>query len=57
MNDLILKYILKDTNPTQDYKQKQKTSFLDVNGAGLTNEDELMKKLISTCEEGIDYSK
>jgi len=57
MNDLFLKDILKSTNMKQDYKQKQKTSFLDEYGAGITSEDELIKKLISTCEEGIDYTK
>jgi len=57
MNNLFLKYIRKSTNMKQDYKQKQTVSFLDENGVGITSEDELIKKLISTCEEGIDYTK
>jgi len=57
MNDLLLKYILKKTNMKQDYKQKNKPSFLNENGEGITSENELMKKLISTCEEGVDYTK
>jgi len=57
MNDLLLKYILKKTNMKQDYKQKNKPGFLNENGEGVTSEDELMKKLISTCEEGVDYTK
>jgi len=57
MNDLFLQYILKKTNMKQDYKQRKKPSFLTENGAGITSEDELMKKLISTCEEGVDYTK
>jgi len=57
MNDLLLKILLKKTNTIQNYKQIKKPSFLNENGAGITSEDELMKKLISTCEEGIDYTK
>ena len=57
MNDLLIKYLLKDTNNMIENKQKHKPSFLDENGAGKTRDDELMKKLISTCEEGIDYTK
>ena len=57
MNDLFLKYILNTTHTKQDYKQKHKPSFLNENGVGITSEDELMKKLISTCEEGVDYTK
>ena len=57
MNDLFLKYLLKDTNIKQEYKKIFKPSFLDEYGAGKTEEDEIIKKLISTCEEGIDYTK
>jgi hypothetical protein len=57
MNDLFIKQILKDTNTMPDYKVKQKPSFLDENGAGKTENDELIKKLIVTCEEGIDYTR
>ena len=32
-------------------------AFLDKFGAGKTEEDEIIKNLISTCEEGIDYTK
>jgi hypothetical protein len=31
-------------------------TFLDKNGAGKNSEDELIKKLISTCEEGLNYN-
>ena len=57
MNDLFLKYLLKKTNTIQNYKQTNKPSFLNKNGVGITSEDELTKKLISTCEEGVDYTK
>jgi len=30
--------------------------FLDEFGEGFTQIDELIKKLICTCEEGVDYS-
>jgi hypothetical protein len=38
-------------------KNKYKNSFLNENGAGLTCSDKLAGKLISTCEEGLDYSR
>lgn len=44
-------------NYTKPKKNKYKNSFLNENGAGLTCNDKLTKKLISTCEEGIDYSR
>jgi len=57
MNDYFLENILKQINNDTKYKPTNKPSFLDENGAGKTQEDELVKKLISTCEEGIDYTK
>ena len=40
---------------TKEYKNQP--TFLDKFGAGKTEEDEIIKNLISTCEEGIDYTK
>jgi len=57
MNDLYLQYLLnKQIDGTKETKKYHPT-FLDKNGEGITSEDELIKKLISTCEEGLDYSK
>ena len=51
----LLKHNIK--NYSKPIKNKYKNSFLDENGAGFTCRDELIKKLISTCEEGIDYTR
>ena len=57
MNDLFLKYLLEKANNTIVDRRTYHPTFLDKNGAGKNSEDELIKKLISTCEEGIDYTK
>ena len=44
-------------NYSKPMKNKYKNSFLNEFGAGLTCSDKLVEKLVSTCEEGIDYSK
>lgn len=53
MNNSIFKHILK----TRAKNKKIKIGFLDKQGAGVTEEDELSKKLIFTDEEGRDFSK
>ena len=57
MNDLFLKYLFEKNHNTLEDKRTYHPTFLDKDGAGKTSEDELIKKLISTCEEGIDYTK
>ena len=51
----LLKHNIK--NHIKPMKNKYKNNFLNENGAGLTCDDKLTKKLISTCEEGVDYSR
>ena len=55
MNDLVKNNIKNYINPLK--KRKIKIGFLDEFGAGITGKDKIIKNLISTCEEGIDYSK
>lgn len=47
---------MSENTTKDDYKYKTQ-SFLGEFGEGKTDKDEIIKKLISTCEEGIDYSK
>ena len=54
MNDLV-KHNIK--NYIKPMKNKYKNSFLNEFGEGLTCNDKLTKKLIATCEEGIDYKE
>jgi len=57
MNDLFLKYLIKKSDNIIEDKHFYHPTFLNKNGAGKNSEDELIKKLISTCEEGIDYTR
>ena len=57
MNDLFLKYLLEKNNYIEEDRRVYHPTFLDKDGAGKTSEDEIIKKLISTCEEGVDYTK
>jgi len=57
MNDLLLEYILQNLEVDTEKEKKIEISFLDKYGAGITAEDNLISKLISTDEEGNDYSK
>lgn len=51
----LLKHNIK--NHIKPMKNKYKNSFLNDNSAVFTCTNKLMKKLIVTCEEGIEYSK
>ncbi len=55
MNDLLLEYLLKDIKIDTDKEKKIKIDFLDKYGEGLSEEDELIKKLICQDEEGKNY--
>ncbi len=56
MNDLFIENITNNQNPDTYKEQKIELEFLDEFGAGIGEEDELMKKLIFTDEEGRDFS-
>ncbi|MBL0708735.1 MAG: hypothetical protein JJW00_06805 [Sulfurimonas sp.] len=57
MNDLTIEYILKYGEVSTQKDTKIKMQFLDEFGEGKTDKDEIVKNLIFTCEEGIDYTK
>jgi len=57
MNDLTIEYLLNYGEITAQKDKKIEIKFLDEFGEGKTNEDEIIKNLIFTCEEGIDYTK
>ena len=57
MNDSKIKNILKRVKIATYKKKKIEIGFLDKDGAGITEEDELSQKLILTDEEGKDFSK
>lgn len=57
MNDLGIKHLLKRVKISTFNKKKIEIGFLDKHGAGITEEDELLQKLIFTDEEGKDFSK
>lgn len=55
MNDLLLEYILKNLELDTQKERKIELDFLDEYGDGKTSDDEIIKKLIFTCEEGLEY--
>jgi len=57
MNDLFIENITNNQNPDIKKEQKIELEFLSEFGAGISEEDELMKKLIFTDEEGRDFSE
>ena len=57
MNDLFIENILTYAEINTQKEKKIQISFLDEFGEGKTEEDEIIKNLIFTCEEGIDYRK
>jgi len=57
MNDLLIEHLLTYGETSTKKEKKIEISFLDEFGEGKTGEDEIVKNLIFTCEEGIDYSK
>lgn len=44
-----------NNNENKEEEKKRQPSFLTEFGEGKTEDDEIIKNLISTCEEGIDY--
>ncbi|MEA3330843.1 MAG: hypothetical protein U9Q29_04015 [Campylobacterota bacterium] len=57
MNDLFIE-ILTNNQGSSVYKERFiELEFLSEFGEGKTEEDEIVKKLIFTCEEGVDYSE
>ncbi|WP_373035553.1 hypothetical protein [Sulfurimonas sp.] len=57
MNDLYIENLLSYEEIDTQKERKIELSFLDEFGEGKTGEDEIIKNLIFTCEEGIDYRK
>lgn len=57
MNDLYIEHLLSYEDIDTQKEKKIQLSFLDEFGEGLTNKDEIIRNLIFTCEEGIDYTK
>ena len=57
MSDSGIKHLIKRIKMATFKKKKIEIGFLDKDGAGITGEDELLEKLISTDEEGKDFSK
>lgn len=55
MNDLLLEYLLKNLEIKPTKERKIEIGFLDEFGEGKTSEDEIIKNLIFTCEEGTLY--
>jgi len=55
MNDLLLEYLLKNLEIETTKEKKIEIGFLDEYGEGKTSEDEIIKNLIFTCEEGTVY--
>ena len=56
MNDLLIEIITNFENTTTKKEPKIELEFLDEFGEGKTEKDEIVKNLIFTCEEGIEYS-
>ena len=57
MNDLYIEYLLSYEQISAKKEKKIELDFLDEFGEGKTSEDKIVKNLIFTCEEGIDYRK
>jgi len=57
MNDLFIENITNNQDSSTQKESCVELEFLSEFGAGLSEEDELMKKLIFTDEEGRDFSE
>ncbi|MDA3909168.1 MAG: hypothetical protein PF437_08765 [Sulfurimonas sp.] len=57
MNDLYIEHLLSYEKIYTQRERKIELGFLDEFGEGKTGEDEIVQKLVFTCEEGIDYTK
>ena len=57
MNDLMIELLTNFQDITIRKEPKIKLEFLDEFGEGKTEEDEIVKNLIFTDEEGRDYSR
>lgn len=57
MNDLIIQLLTNFQDTATKKESKIELEFLNEFGEGKTEEDEIMKNLIFTDEEGRDYSK
>ena len=57
MNDLVIQLLTNFQDTTTKKESKIELEFLNEFGEGKTEEDEIMKNLIFTDEEGRDYSK
>ena len=57
MNDLMIQQLTDYQDTMLNKNQKIKLEFLDEFGEGKTQEDEIIKNLIFTDEEGRDYTK
>ena len=57
MNDITIEYLLNYGELTAQKEKKLVLPFLDEFGDGKTSEDEIVKNLTFTCEEGVDYTQ
>jgi len=57
MNDLFIENITNNQDGTAKKESYIELEFLGEFGAGISEEDEVMKKLIFTDEEGRDFSE
>ncbi len=57
MNDIIIEYLLTYGEITAQKGKKIVLPLFDEFGDGKTDEDEIVKNLTFTCEEGVDYTK
>jgi hypothetical protein len=57
MNDLFIENITNNGDGTTKRESCIELEFLSEFGAGVSEEDEIMKKLIFTDEEGRDFSE
>ena len=56
MNDIIIEYLLTYGEITAQKDKKIELPLFDEFGDGKTTEDEIIKNLTFTCEEGVDYT-
>ena len=57
MNDITIEYLLTYGEITTQKEKKIVLPLFNEFGEGKTSEDKIVQNLISTCEEGVDYSK
>ena len=57
MNDLFIENMTNNQDPSTQKDSRIELEFLDEFGDGKTQDDEIVKNLIFTCEEGFDYTQ